>query len=93
MFSFTTLTSCAEWAVEGFTEAVAKEVKPEWGIKFTIIEPGAFRTVSFLPVPLRPTFHLLIRHNSISRTGQAAPSTSAPTPRKHPSTPTSTRAK
>ena len=36
---------CAsKWAVEGFTEAVSKEVKPEWGIKFTNIEPGGFRT-------------------------------------------------
>ncbi|KAF2467291.1 NAD(P)-binding protein [Lindgomyces ingoldianus] len=36
---------CAsKWAVEGFTEAVSKEVKPEWGIKFTLIEPGGFRT-------------------------------------------------
>jgi NAD(P)-dependent dehydrogenase (short-subunit alcohol dehydrogenase family) len=27
---------CAsKWAVEGFTEAVSQEVKPEWGIKFT----------------------------------------------------------
>ncbi|KAF2659566.1 NAD(P)-binding protein [Lophiostoma macrostomum CBS 122681] len=38
-------TYCAsKWAVEGFTEAVSKEVKPEWGIKFTCIEPGGFRT-------------------------------------------------
>ncbi|KIW08558.1 uncharacterized protein PV09_00523 [Verruconis gallopava] len=36
---------CAsKWAVEGFTEAVSQEVKPEWGIKFTLIEPGGFRT-------------------------------------------------
>ncbi|EHK96242.1 NAD(P)-binding Rossmann-fold containing protein [Glarea lozoyensis ATCC 20868] len=36
---------CAsKWAVEGFTEALSKEVKPEWGIKFTCIEPGGFRT-------------------------------------------------
>ncbi|KAL8287155.1 hypothetical protein RQP46_003607 [Phenoliferia psychrophenolica] len=36
---------CAsKWAVEGFTEAVSQEVKPEWGIKFTCIEPGGFRT-------------------------------------------------
>ncbi|KAI0176896.1 hypothetical protein BJ166DRAFT_10191 [Pestalotiopsis sp. NC0098] len=36
---------CAsKWAVEGFTEAVSKEVKPEWGIKFTCVEPGGFRT-------------------------------------------------
>jgi NAD(P)-dependent dehydrogenase (short-subunit alcohol dehydrogenase family) len=35
---------CAsKWAVEGFTEAIAQEVKPEWGIKFTCIEPGGFR--------------------------------------------------
>jgi NAD(P)-dependent dehydrogenase (short-subunit alcohol dehydrogenase family) len=38
-------TYCAsKWAVEGFTEAVSQEVKPEWGIKFTCIEPGGFRT-------------------------------------------------
>jgi NAD(P)-dependent dehydrogenase (short-subunit alcohol dehydrogenase family) len=37
---------CAsKWAVEGFTEAVSHEVKPEWGIKFTLIEPGGFRYV------------------------------------------------
>ena len=36
---------CAsKWAVEGFTEAVALEVKPEWGIRFTCVEPGGFRT-------------------------------------------------
>jgi len=36
---------CAsKWAVEGFTEAVAQEVKPQWGIKFTCVEPGGFRT-------------------------------------------------
>ncbi|KAH7065378.1 hypothetical protein B0J12DRAFT_33989 [Macrophomina phaseolina] len=38
-------TYCAsKWAVEGFTEAVSKEVKPEWGIRFTCVEPGGFRT-------------------------------------------------
>lgn len=36
---------CAsKWAVEGFTETISQEVKPEWGIKFTCIEPGGFRT-------------------------------------------------
>ncbi|KAF2664030.1 NAD(P)-binding protein [Microthyrium microscopicum] len=36
---------CAsKWAVEGLTEAISAEVKPEWGIKFTLIEPGGFRT-------------------------------------------------
>ncbi|KAF1811653.1 NAD(P)-binding protein [Eremomyces bilateralis CBS 781.70] len=34
----------SKWAVEGFTESVSQEVKPEWGIKFTCIEPGGFRT-------------------------------------------------
>jgi NAD(P)-dependent dehydrogenase (short-subunit alcohol dehydrogenase family) len=39
------ISDCAsKWAVEGFTEAIAQEVKPEWGIKFTCIEPGGFRT-------------------------------------------------
>ncbi|KAL9065955.1 MAG: hypothetical protein Q9161_007870 [Pseudevernia consocians] len=44
---------CAsKWAVEGFTEAISHEVKPDnadadvvwWGIKFSCIEPGGFRT-------------------------------------------------
>jgi len=36
---------CAsKWAVEGFTEAVSHELKPEWNIYFNIIEPGGFRT-------------------------------------------------
>lgn len=30
--------------MEGFTEALSKELKPEWGIKLTCIEPGGFRT-------------------------------------------------
>lgn len=34
----------SKWAVEGFTEAISQEVKPDWGIKFTCIEPGGFRT-------------------------------------------------
>jgi NAD(P)-dependent dehydrogenase (short-subunit alcohol dehydrogenase family) len=36
---------CAsKWAVEGFTEALSKELKPEWNIKLTCVEPGGFRT-------------------------------------------------
>lgn len=35
--------SAAKWGVEGFSEALAKEVEP-LGIKVTIIEPGGFRT-------------------------------------------------
>jgi len=38
------LYCASKWAVEGFTEAVSQEVQPEWGIKFTCIEPGGFRT-------------------------------------------------
>jgi NAD(P)-dependent dehydrogenase (short-subunit alcohol dehydrogenase family) len=33
----------AKWAVEGFSEVLNNEVKP-FGVKVTIIEPGAFRT-------------------------------------------------
>ncbi len=37
---------CAsKWAVEGFTEALSHELKPEWGIKLSLIEPGGFRYV------------------------------------------------
>lgn len=40
---------CAsKWAVEGFTESLSHEVKPEWGIKFTLVEPGGFR-YDYLP--------------------------------------------
>lgn len=48
---------CAsKWAVEGFTEAVSLEVKPEWGIKFTCVEPGGFRYVltAAMSPPARP---------------------------------------
>ena len=37
---------CAsKWAIEGFSEAVSKELKPEWNIKLTCVEPGGFRTM------------------------------------------------
>ncbi|KAI9655543.1 MAG: hypothetical protein M1821_005336 [Bathelium mastoideum] len=36
--------NASKFAVEGFTEAVAMEVKPEWGIRLQCIEPGGFRT-------------------------------------------------
>jgi NAD(P)-dependent dehydrogenase (short-subunit alcohol dehydrogenase family) len=35
--------AAAKWAVEGFSEVLAREVGP-LGIKVTIVEPGAFRT-------------------------------------------------
>jgi NAD(P)-dependent dehydrogenase (short-subunit alcohol dehydrogenase family) len=38
-----TIYCASKWAVEGFTEAVSQEVKPEWNIKFTCVEPGGFR--------------------------------------------------
>lgn len=38
--------AASKWAVEGFTESLSKEVKPEWGIKFTCVEPGGFRYVT-----------------------------------------------
>ena len=31
-------------ALEGFTEALRKEMSPEWNIQATIIEPGGFNT-------------------------------------------------
>ena len=41
MFS---IYSSSKWAVEGFTDAIAGELKPEWKIKLTAVEPGGFRT-------------------------------------------------
>jgi NAD(P)-dependent dehydrogenase (short-subunit alcohol dehydrogenase family) len=43
----------AKWAVEGFSESLAREVAP-LGIKVTIIEPGLFRT-DFLGSSMRET--------------------------------------
>lgn len=38
------LYCASKWAVEGFTEALSAELKPEWNISLTLIEPGGFRT-------------------------------------------------
>lgn len=38
------LTEISFKALEGFTEAVSKEMLPEWNIKAVIIEPGGFQT-------------------------------------------------
>lgn len=36
---------CAsKWAVEGFTESLSHELKPEWNIHVQCVEPGGFRT-------------------------------------------------
>lgn len=34
----------AKFAVEGFTESISKEVRPEWNIHFCLIEPGGTKT-------------------------------------------------
>ena len=34
------LYCASKWAVEGMTEAISHELKPEWNIKLNIIEPG-----------------------------------------------------
>jgi NAD(P)-dependent dehydrogenase (short-subunit alcohol dehydrogenase family) len=39
-----TKRSIRKSALEAFTESVAKEVVPEWNIKFLIVAPGAIRT-------------------------------------------------
>lgn len=38
------LYCASKWAVEGFTESLSHELKPEWNIHLNIIEPGGFRT-------------------------------------------------
>lgn len=34
----------SKFAIEGFTEGLTKEVHPDWGIRFLIVEPGAVKT-------------------------------------------------
>lgn len=41
---FFSIYCASKWAVEGATEALSKELKPEWNIHLTCIEPGGFRT-------------------------------------------------
>ncbi|KAI0667103.1 NAD-P-binding protein [Trametes maxima] len=49
-------------ALEGWSEALAKEVDPAWNIKVTIVEPGAFKTSVFdkgsmVVVPQHPAYN------------------------------------
>jgi NAD(P)-dependent dehydrogenase (short-subunit alcohol dehydrogenase family) len=34
----------SKWALEGFSESVAKELDPEWYIRFAVFEPGSVKT-------------------------------------------------
>lgn len=34
----------SKFAIEGFSEAVAREMKPEWNIRITVVQPGGFKT-------------------------------------------------
>lgn len=34
----------SKWALEGFSESVAKELDPEWHIRFAVFEPGSVKT-------------------------------------------------
>jgi len=43
-FPGTAFYHAAKFGVEGFTEGLSKEVRPEWNIHFCIIEPGGTRT-------------------------------------------------
>lgn len=43
-FPGTAYYHAGKFAVEGFTESVSKEVKPEWNIHFCLIEPGGTST-------------------------------------------------
>ncbi|KAI0643336.1 NAD-P-binding protein, partial [Trametes meyenii] len=59
VISFYTAT---KHALEGWSEALAKEVDPAWNIKVTIVEPGAFKTSVFdkgsmVIVPQHPAYN------------------------------------
>lgn len=43
-FPGTAFYHAAKFAVEGFTEGISKEVRPEWNIHFCLIEPGGTKT-------------------------------------------------
>ncbi|CAN8101851.1 unnamed protein product [Discula destructiva] len=46
-FSGSAWYHASKFAVEGFTESVSREVRPEWNIHFTIAEPGGIDTNYF----------------------------------------------
>ncbi|KAI0056013.1 NAD(P)-binding protein [Artomyces pyxidatus] len=51
--------AAGKFALEGFTEAVLREVLPEWNITGTIIEPGSFATNLWAPedvIPPHPAY-------------------------------------
>jgi NAD(P)-dependent dehydrogenase (short-subunit alcohol dehydrogenase family) len=43
-FPGSTYYHASKFAMEGFTESVAKEMFPEWNIRFMILEPGGVKT-------------------------------------------------
>ncbi|KAK3217006.1 hypothetical protein GRF29_1g1630795 [Pseudopithomyces chartarum] len=43
-FAGNTFYHAAKFALEGFTEGLAKEMPPEWGIRFLCVEPGGVKT-------------------------------------------------
>ncbi|KAI0072706.1 NAD(P)-binding protein [Panus rudis PR-1116 ss-1] len=52
--------SAGKFALEGFTESLAREMLPEWNIKATIVEPGGFQTAwarsSLVELPSLPVY-------------------------------------
>ena len=48
---FVVLRGCShkysKFAIEGFIEALSKEVHPKWNIRFLIAEPGAIKSTAF----------------------------------------------
>ena len=55
------------WVVEGYTEALAQEVKPEWGIKFQCVEPAGFEHIG-LADPCLPEKRLPAYEKNINST-------------------------
>ena len=43
-FAGNTFYHASKFALEGFTEGLAKEMSPEWGIHFLCVEPGGVKT-------------------------------------------------
>ena len=77
------LYHASKWGLEGFSQALAQEVA-EFGVKVTIVEPGAYATDwsgSSIPIPATPSAAYQDLTDQIAAISAATPRPTPPSPR------------